>query len=206
MTTTMQRRGTPASDMMWDGLTPPYRTIVADPPWAYPEGFPTQSRTPGSWSGAVETRPLPYSALSVEDIRSLSVRDLADSDARLFLWVTNRYLPDALSILAAWRFAYRQTLVWHKRDANVGGSIAPNAEFCLVAVKGHPPRLARFPNAVIETSAPKQHSRKPAVFFDHVERVSPAPYVELFARQPRFGWDTWGWGYEDAVPIGAAER
>lgn len=40
------------------------------------------------------------------------------------------------------------------------------------------------------------HSVKPAAFMDVVEQVAPGPYVELFARQPRLGWDSWGWGYE----------
>lgn len=40
------------------------------------------------------------------------------------------------------------------------------------------------------------HSVKPDAFYDLVERVSPAPRVELFARQPRLGWDSWGRGYE----------
>jgi hypothetical protein len=40
------------------------------------------------------------------------------------------------------------------------------------------------------------HSAKPPAFLDLVEQVSPGPYVELFARAPRLGWDSWGKGYE----------
>jgi hypothetical protein len=36
------------------------------------------------------------------------------------------------------------------------------------------------------------HSKKPDGFLDMVEQVSPGPYVELFARRARFGWDYWG--------------
>lgn len=36
------------------------------------------------------------------------------------------------------------------------------------------------------------HSAKPEAFQDLVEQVSPGPYVELFARRDRLGWDTWG--------------
>lgn len=42
------------------------------------------------------------------------------------------------------------------------------------------------------------HSVKPPAFLDIVEQVSPGPYVELFARSPRLGWDSWGYGYEVA--------
>ena len=37
-----------------------------------------------------------------------------------------------------------------------------------------------------------RHSEKPEAFLDLVESVSPGPYLELFARRNRLGWDTWG--------------
>jgi N6-adenosine-specific RNA methylase IME4 len=170
-----------------------YRTIVADPPWPYPEGFATQSRSPGQWSGPVEKKPLPYAPLSFEGICDLPVASLADTDCRLFLWTTNRWIEDAFDVLRAWRFKYRQTTVWHKRDGNMGGSIAASsAEFLLVATRGAPDRLSKWPSSVISTAAPKEHSRKPEVFLDSIEASSPGPYLELFARRQRLGWDTWG--------------
>lgn len=36
------------------------------------------------------------------------------------------------------------------------------------------------------------HSQKPEAFTDLIEQVSPPPYVELFARRHRLGWDVWG--------------
>lgn len=186
--------------MIFGSLNPPYRTIVADPPWAYSEGFPSQSRTPGRWAGPIRTKPLPYSAMTLEAIRELPVAELADKDCRLFLWTTNRYLEDAFGVAAAWGFRYRQALVWHKLDGNMGGSVAPcSAEFLLVGVRGKPPVVSKAASAVIAAPQAKQHSRKPAAFLDLVEATSPGPYVELFARQPRFGWDSWGHGYEEQV-------
>ena len=41
------------------------------------------------------------------------------------------------------------------------------------------------------------HSRKPDAFMDLVEQVSPGPYLELFARRQRLGWDTYG---NEALP------
>ena len=170
-----------------------YRTIVADPPWPYPEGFSTQSRTPGKWVGAARTKSLPYRSMTLGEIHALPIAALADVDCRLFLWTTNRYLPGTFDLLRAWGFTYKQTLVWHKRDGNMGGSVAPcSAEFLLVGVKGQPERVSKMPSAVISTAAPKQHSAKPEAFLDFIEAVSPGPYVELFARRARFGWDYWG--------------
>jgi N6-adenosine-specific RNA methylase IME4 len=183
--------------MTWEGLSPPYSTIVADPPWPYAEGFPTQSRTPGKWAGAVKTKALPYSDMSLGDICAMPVRELATPDARLFLWTTNRYLKAAFEVLHAWGCTYKQALVWHKLDGNMGGSVAPcSAEFLLVATWGSPPVVSKAASAVISHAQSKQHSRKPPVFLDLVEQVSPGPYVELFARAPRLGWDSWGKGYE----------
>ena len=170
-----------------------YRTIVADPPWAYDDGFSTQSRSAGRWKGPDVRRPLPYPAMSLSAIAALPVADLADKDCRLFCWTTNRYLPASLAIVRGWGFTYRQALVWHKRDGNMGGSVAPNsAEFLIVATLGSPERLSKWRSSVISTAAPKRHSTKPEVFLDLAECVSPPPRLEMFARSQRLGWDTWG--------------
>jgi N6-adenosine-specific RNA methylase IME4 len=165
-----------------------YRTIVADPPWDYPEGFAL-----GPGHGTLEIRPLPYEAMSVDAICELPIHTLADDDCRLFLWTTNRYLDDAFTVMRAWRFKYRQTLVWHKLDANLPASVAPNsAEFVLVGTCGAPTRLSTLPSSVVSTTRSGSHSTKPEVWMDHFESCSPAPRVELFARRQRLGWDTWG--------------
>jgi N6-adenosine-specific RNA methylase IME4 len=165
-----------------------YRTIVADPPWAYDEGFAYKD------GDEFHQQALPYGSMELEEILALPIRALADpKGCALFLWTTNRYLADAFDVLGAWGFRYRQTIVWHKTNAQpVGGSVAPNAEFLLVSRRGpHTWHGPRWPSAVI--SAPRsEHSRKPEVFLDLVESISPPPYVELFARRNRFGWDTWG--------------
>jgi N6-adenosine-specific RNA methylase IME4 len=188
----------------WADLSPPYATIVADPPWDYPEGFAgghSGSRTnPNRPPSAVAVEALPYSSMSLDEITALDVAALAADDCRLFLWTTNRYLPDSFAVLGAWGFTYKQTLVWHKTAVNMPASVAPNsAEFLIVGAKGSPQRLVTAPSAVIAHQGfgrGGQHSRKPDAFMDLVEGVSPGPYVELFSRRPRFGWDHWGLGYE----------
>jgi N6-adenosine-specific RNA methylase IME4 len=134
--------------------------------------------------------------MSIAQIEALPVSEMAQKDARLFLWATNRHLPFAFGVIRAWRFKYRQTLTWKKLDG-LSGSVAPNSEFLLVAARGAPGLLQRLPNAVIERSQTKTHSRKPDLFLDLVETVSPGPYLELFARRQRLGWDTWG---NEALP------
>jgi N6-adenosine-specific RNA methylase IME4 len=169
-----------------------YRTIVADPPWHY-DGYATMPGNARKRGHTVKVSALPYSSLSLGEICQLRVP--AASSARVFLWTTNRYLPAAFVVLAAWGFSYKQTLVWHKtgNPSPFGGSVAPNhAEFLLVAERGDPELLGRLAGSVISAQKPYAHSQKPEVFLDLVEQVSPGPYLELFARRQRLGWDTWG--------------
>lgn len=165
-----------------------YKTIVADPPWEYPEGFAL-----GPGHGMLEVRPLPYASMSFEDICSLRVWEQAEKDCRLFLWTTNRWLNDAFDVMRAWRFKYRQTLVWHKLDANLPASVAPNsAEFILVGTRGAPERLTTLSSSVISTTRSGGHSAKPEAWMDYFEQISPGPYLEMFSRRARLGWDVWG--------------
>lgn len=173
-----------------------YATIVADPPWHYEQFQPSQ------WKGREWRLPKPYPSLTVEEIRSLPVGDLAAKDARLFLWTTNRYLRESFSVIEAWGFTYRQAIVWRK-TGNVSpfpGHIAPqHSEYLLVAARGKPGRLGVFSSSVIEARKPPghggkggRHSEKPDVFLAEIERVSKGPYLELFARSKRPGWAAWG--------------
>jgi N6-adenosine-specific RNA methylase IME4 len=115
----------------------------------------------------------------------------------LFMWTTNRYLPDAFNVVNAWGFEYRQTIVWAKPSFPIGGCVTPNAaEYLLVGRRGTVRLKDKWPGGSVVT-APKgakagSHSSKPEVFLDLVERVAPGPYLEMFARRARFGWDYWG--------------
>lgn len=169
---------------------------MADPPWKY-EGFATGPGDPRRGAAReIKSASLPYGALTVEGIAALPVGELADEDgARIFLWTTNRYLPDAFTVLSRWGFSYAQTLTWHKtgNPSPFGGSVAPiHAEFLLVGTCGKIPVEQRLASSVIAVPKPYEHSRKPDAFLDLIEQVSPGPYVELFARRARFGWDYWG--------------
>lgn len=169
-----------------------YRTVVADPPWDYPEGFGV-----GLGAGKGKRRvQLPYPSMTVEDICDVPVGDLSERDAHLYLWTTNRYLRDAFYVAEAWGFTHGQTLVWAKQPiaSILGGAFGSNLEFCLFCRRGVLRHKAKSHTAW--WSWPRvgvgNHSRKPEAFLALVEEVSPGPYLELFARRQRLGWDTWG--------------
>ena len=177
----------------WEGLNPPYATIVADPPWDY-----RQKGRIVSTAKRVTTKPqLQYGRMTLADVCSLSVPDLAANDAHLYLWATNPMLREAFEVVEAWGFSYITLLTWRKLGTlGMGYYFRGDTEHVLFAVRG---KLPIPPANRIRNwfEAPKgRHSAKPAAFGDLVERVSPGPYVELFARAPRLGWDHWGKGYE----------
>jgi N6-adenosine-specific RNA methylase IME4 len=180
-----------------------YRTIVADPPWRYRS---TDILTRG-WrrTASVETAKSMtaeghYTTMTNAEIAALPVGGLADDPACLFLWVTNPRLYGERDgtcspheIAAGWGFRYVTMLTWVKTGPmGLGFYFRGQTEHVLFCVRGDfriPPKV-RESNVV--TAPRRGHSEKPDAFYDLVERVCPGPYVELFARRARFGWDYWG--------------
>jgi N6-adenosine-specific RNA methylase IME4 len=184
---------------MFDKLSPPYSTIVADPPWRY-EGEQNPPAPRYVVDGKVLSSgihehgaALPYSGMDLDEIRALPVGELG-GDSRLFMWTTNRYLRDAWSVVEAWGFTPQsRVLVWCKQPR---ATATITTEFILIGKKGKPPRMPWHGTTWFDWPLQPIHSQKPDAFMDLVESWCPGPYVELFCRRPRFGWDSWGKGYE----------
>lgn len=187
-----------------------YRTIVIDPPWRYRIDTGKPSKPHGRrWAEDV------YPTMSNLEIMSLPVGDLADAEGtHLYLWVTNPRLygerqnvkPQITphDMLDAWGFTYKTCLTWVKTQIGLGSYFRGQTEHVLFATKGDG-RIApsqRKSNvffcgeeqgaAFVAPRGRGGHSSKPDVFYDLVEASSPGPYVELFARRQRLGWQTWG--------------
>jgi len=173
-----------------------YRTIVADPPWDHSDGTGLNFR-----NGAKTA--LPYETMTLADIKALPVKDFCEGDkwhvdgarggSHLYLWTTSRFLPEAFAVARAWRFVPTAVLVWCKepRGFNMGGTWPSNVEFVVYGRRGSPPATGRAESRWFQ--CPRgAHSAKPEAFYDLVEQISPGPYLELFARRQRLGWDTWG--------------
>ncbi len=154
--------------------TGPFQVIVADPPWQYESG-----------------NSLPYPTMPLETIKALPVRDLADDSATLWLWTTNFHLPVAFDVLEAWGFEYKTVLTWVKDRMGTGEWLRGETEHCLLGACGNPIFLNGAEGTALE-AARREHSRKPEAFYTLVERVCPGSRVELFARQQREGWGTYG--------------
>lgn len=161
-----------------------YRAILADPPW------PFQTRGKGGKGRSAENH---YPTMTLREIASLGVRDLAAGDAVLFLWITSDMLVEAAGIMAEWTFELKSTaFVWVKDGpAGRGYWTRKGTEICLLGTRGSPKRLNADVAEVLH--APRaRHSQKPEEAYERIERLVAGPYLELFARQPRDGWDAWG--------------
>lgn len=162
-----------------------YRTIVADPPWA----LEWNARIGNGRSGKPG---LPYNPMTLEEIATIPVLDVAERDAHLWLWTTANFLWDAPRVALSWGFRPTYTLVWAKPGIGVGGRFRHSCEYVLFCERGAQLPITRRDLPTHFTWSRGEHSVKPDAFYDLVEQVSPGPYLELFARRARFGWDYWG--------------
>lgn len=172
----------------WAGLSPPYKTICADPPWRLRQAGVTKA----------DARKF-YSTMAVEDIAALPVEELAGDSCHLYLWAVNAMVEEAHGVARAWGFSPVTMLTWCKRGPGVGHYFRNSTEHLVFATKGDPMTPADKPLSTWYLWPRTPHSVKPPASYDLIESVSPGPYVELFCRAPRLGWDSWGWGYEGQV-------
>lgn len=166
-----------------------YKIIYADPPWSYRDKALAGNR------GAC----CKYPVMNIDDIKNLPVKDIADDDCILFLWVTFPKLNECFEVIESWGFNYKTVaFTWVKKYKNGGNFMGmgrwtrSNAEICLLATKGKPKRVNAGVRQIIE-SVPEKHSKKPDIVRDKiVELCGDLSRIELFARNESVKWETWG--------------
>ena len=174
-----------------------YKTILADPPWRF---------TNRTGKVAPEHKRLNrYDTLSLEEIMEIPVSLAAGESSHLYLWVPNALLPEGLKVMEAWGFQYKSNLSWHKvrKDGGpdgrgVGFYFRNTTEIILFGIRGRMRTLqpGRSQVNIIRTQK-QEHSRKPDKLYEIIEKCSPGPYLEIFARGKRPGWDVFGNQAED---------
>jgi N6-adenosine-specific RNA methylase IME4 len=158
-----------------------YNVIYADPPWRY-EFSQTNNR-------AVDNH---YPTMELEDIKALKL-PIEDS-AILLLWATPPKVEEALQVLNAWGFKYRSCAVWDKEKMGMGYWFRGQHELLLVGTKGEfrTPEPEDRISSVIRIQR-TTHSTKPIEMYDIIEKMFPnKKYLEVFARNKREGWISWG--------------
>jgi N6-adenosine-specific RNA methylase IME4 len=167
-----------------------YKVIYADPPWH----FKVRSKK-GEGRSAIKH----YNVMTIEGIKNLPINELADDNSVLFMWIISSMLPEALEVIKVWGFTYKTVgFVWHKFTKNnkehlgMGYYTRQNAEICLIATKGKGVKRKSGGVRQMINSVVREHSRKPDCVNSRIEQLYDGPYVELFCRTTREGWDVWG--------------
>ncbi len=199
----------------------PFGCILADPPWRFatfspkgkgrsPDGKRTNAN--GNFTDGLNNAPeRHYATMDLADIKALPVRDVAARDCLLLMWAVDPLLPQAIEVGEAWGFTYKTVgFVWAKerRETSTRGRgvedddlrrfpigtgywTRANPEQCLLFTRGSPKRLSAAVRKLL-IAPRREHSRKPDEQYERIERLVAGPYLEMFARQSRPGWSSWG--------------
>ena len=187
-----------------------YKIIYADPAWNYNDKSLNR--------GGAERH---YRTMSNDDIKGLSINEIADDDSILFIWVTFPKIQEGLDVIKSWGFEFKTLgFVWIKTNKRtnptqlsflphesfdsfwgMGNWTRSNAEICLIGVKGKPQRENADVHSVIYEPIDK-HSKKPKIIRDKIIRLcGDLPRVELFSREKIKGWDSWGNELENDIDL-----
>lgn len=182
-----------------------FGVVLADCPWRFKTyNEKGRSRCP-DWRRFKGSPARHYETMSTMQLCMLPVRDLLAEDVCLFLWISWPMLEDALKVMTFWGFQYKTcAFSWMKARSQTnlfpdesealmgpGYWTRSNSEVCLLGTHGKPKRKSRaVRQGIIEPR--REHSRKPDCVRERIEQLVDGPYLELFSRQPRAGWTTWG--------------
>ena len=162
-----------------------HQVLYIDPPWQY-----TNKKTGGSFKSGADSK---YPTLSLEELVSLPINQVAEKDCVIFLWATNPLLPEAFWLLKKWGFKYKTMITWDKDRLGIGFWLRGQTEFLIFGVRG---KIKAFrsdiPNIVRAKS--RRHSEKPEKFRQIIDKLTPNldGRIELFARKRIPNWNAWG--------------
>ena len=157
-----------------------YEVIYADPPWEY--------RNTGFAMSAVKQ----YPTMSIASLCEMKIKELSNENSILFLWATNPLLKEAIQLMEAWGFEYKTNFVWTKSNHTAGFYIYGQHELLLIGVRGSMlPSGEKFKSIIQGEN--RKHSKKPEIVYEIIEKMYPnTKRIELFARNKRENWESWG--------------
>jgi len=170
-----------------------YQVIYVDPPWRY--SFSKSN------SRKIENQ---YPTMSTEEICKIEVP--AEDNSVIYMWATAPKLIEALEVMKAWKYTYKSNMIWDKEILGMGYWFRGQHELLLVGIKGKfsPPEASKRTGSVFKERR-GMHSKKPDKIRDLIASWYPnCSKLEMFARQKRKNWDSWGNTVENDIEIEAA--
>ena len=167
--------------------------FMVDPPWPKKKGGLRKARP-------MQGRALDYETLSVPDIFSMldrQVFNLANEIHTVFLWSVDEFLHAGESQMLERGYRMHARMVWDKENG-----VAPafsvryaheyltwfyRPKFTPVSIE------SRGKLTTVLREPARQHSRKPEVAYEAVQRWFPESVkMDVFSREPRRGWLQFG--------------
>ena len=161
-----------------------YSVVVLDPPWPMqkidrPEAAPLQ------------TTNLDYPVMTLKEISDLRL-PLAP-DCHVFLWTTQRFLPDSLDLIEGWGLRYVCLYTWAKNGGfQPVGLPQYNAQHVVYARHGTPKFTSQKAHRICFAAPRAGHSVKPEEFYNMIRYVTDGPRLDMFARKQRIGYAVGG--------------
>jgi N6-adenosine-specific RNA methylase IME4 len=167
-----------------------FRTIVVDPPWT-PEMSIINGKAP---KGSPQSH---YNTLSLDEI--CSIKPPIAKQAHLYIWCLAQHVDWAYTVAGAWKA--KPIILWTWKKPGLGvGRFRCNTEHILVSRvgsrHGNPfgmgGRHSQATSGTCFSWDRGRHSEKPDDFYKLVEKLSPEPRLDMYARAKREGWYCWG--------------
>ncbi len=197
-----------------------FKVVLADPPWSYNDKLRMSDVARSSddhykTMGDVEIARLStrldvtnHAGTGKEVAHHIAGHRIEDN-AVLFMWTTNSFLLDGTSagLCRVWGFKPKQIITWIKtklgREDNpmsgedlqfgMGHYTRGVTEHIILATKGKCTAMVKRKNIRnVLFAARRAHSQKPNEQYNLIEGLFDGPYLELFAREKRPGWEAWG--------------
>lgn len=165
-----------------------YDLIYTDPAWSYDKKV---------GQGIADDQ---YDTMALDDIKALPVNEMLKKDAVVYMWAVFPMLKEAFEVIKAWDLEYVTVgFNWIKLNDNgtpffgIGHHTKSNGEICLLLRKGKGLEVKDHTISQVIMTKKDKHSKKPYVCYTYLERMyGNIERIEMFARNKRQGWDTWG--------------
>lgn len=167
--------------------------IYSDPPWPQKKGNLRKCRPN-------QEKELDYHTVSIEECFALQdpfFQQVAERH-NVFMWTIDKFLHETEQEMKKRGYKVHARFIWDKENGVAPAfTVRFSHEYLLWFYKPgkmlKPRKECRGKYTTVLREAATVHSRKPVCAYEMLEDMFPdARKLELFARQKRDGWDSWG--------------